>query len=879
MKRFSWLAEKIVKNRWIVISVWIAVSAILLILAPPLSSLTSYELQKFLPPGTDSLRATKLLEQYFPDEKAESSVVVVLTGDRQRVKEVSEPYFKSLSEWLKGSLGPKNVVNILSAYERPELADRFRSKDGEAEFILVNLDDGFVAPETLITVDQISSHLNPPKGVDVKMTGDAVLGRDYNTSIQVSIERSTVITIVLVVLLLLFIYRSPVTPLISLFPVGIAFIVSLSVLSLIALSGVSLPDTLNIFLVVLIFGAGTDYCVFLIGRFREEFIKTQDPKVAAVNATIYVGEAITSSAATIMVGLSAMALAKFGAINTVGPSLALSIFITLIAAITLVPSILSIVGKWALWPHTFTEKISGSSMLEKLAKIVTASPRKALLIGLMLPLPLIYLATKMVRSYDLFKELPENSWSLVGFRELEKHFPPGEIAPAVIFVSTNEDISSPATFDDLYKLTKVIQESKGVSLVFAPSQPLGDPSMTRQLAIPEQLNLIVDGLDKVHVGLERELDGMQKIRGGVGQFSEGIEKKYKNGIPIIKELAAKDVQVAQDGLGRLDDGVQSLEDGIVKIRGGIERIEDVLKGYKETAKEQPHYLDSLYLPPDVLKNNKDLKIVFDTFVSQNGRGARLVALQKDPLYSFEALDSIDNLRRRLENFQDITPTSIKEVHLSGANALMADIRDITIEDQKRIVIASLIGIFLILLFLFKGLWIPTYLLLTMLFNYLITMGLTVLLFQYLLDIHGLDWKVAFLSFVLLVALGIDYTILILYRIRQEQKKYEPKEAIHRALSKSGGSIIACGLILAGTISSLMFTPLQLMQQIGFSVATGLLLVTFIVVTILVPSIALLTEEWRERHAAKLVDEMKHRLSGEGMEEHQAKNEIANRLIR
>ena len=857
MNRFSWFAERVVKYRWFVISFWVAIAAILLISAPPLSSLTSYELQKFLPANADSLRATRLLEKYFPDERAESAVVIVLTGKKERVKEIAETYFNSLSEWLKGPLGPKNVINILSAYERPELADRFRSKNGEAEFILVNLDDGFVTPETLITVEQIYSRLNPPPGVELKLTGDAVLGRDYNTAIQVSIDRSTVITIILVVLLLLFIYRSPVTPLISLFPVGIAFVVSLSLLSLIALSGVQLPDTLNIFLVVLIFGAGTDYCVFLIGRFKEEFVKTGDPKIAAINATIYVGEAITSSAATIIVGLSTMALAKYGAISTVGPSLAFSIFITLIAAMTLVPSILSIVGKWALWPHAFTEGLGGSSILERLAKVVTAAPRRALVIGLIIPIPLMFLATKMIRSYDLFKELPGYSWSLHGFRELEKHFPPGEIAPAVIFVRTNDDIRNPATFDDLYKLTKMVQESEGVSLVFAPSQPLGDPAMTRGLAIPEQLSMIIEGLDNVQGGLEREKEGMQKVRAGVGQFSESIDKKYKDGIPIIKELAAGDVRAAKEGLGRLDEGVQSLEEGIVKIQGGVGRIEDVLKGYEEASKERPHYLDSLYLPPDVLRNSEDLKMIFDLFVSSDGRAARLVTLQTDPLYSFEALNAIDNLRARIENFQDVFPSSIRDIHISGANALMADIRTVTIEDQKHIVIASLIGIFLVLVFLFRGLWIPTYLLLTMLFNYVVAMGLTVFVFQYVMDIHGLDWKVAFLSFVLLVALGIDYTILIMYRIRQEAKTYEPKEAIHRALSKSGGVVIACGLILAGTISSLMFTPLQLMQQIGFAVATGLLLVTFIVVTILVPSIALLTEQWRERHAAKVIEERKN----------------------
>ena len=105
-------------------------------------------------------------------------------------------------------------------------------------------------------------------------------------------------------------------------------------------------------------------------------------------------------------------------------------------------------------------------------------------------------------------------------------------------------------------------------------------------------------------------------------------------------------------------------------------------------------------------------------------------------------------------------------------------------------------------------------------------------------------------------MGIDYNILIMYRIREEQQSTDPKTAIRRALSKSGGVIIACGLILAGTISSLLFTELQLMREIGFAVSFGLLLVTFVVVTIIVPAIAVISEEWQEKWLIKQLAERK-----------------------
>ena len=804
----------------------------------------------------DSVKAAKLLQKYFPQDRASSSIVVVVEGSKERMAEVAKPYLDGLSEWLSGSYAPPHVLGVLSSLKNPELGERFKAKDGEAEFLAILLDTGFADPETVIATKRIYSHLNPPSGTKVYLTGDAVLGHDYLEAVHTSVNRSVWITVLLVIILLLIIYRSPITPIIALVPVVTAFVISQGVLALIGISGVTLPDTLSLFLVVLIFGAGTDYCVFLIGRFSEEFRLNQDAHNSAIESTSFVGEAITSSAGTIMVGLTALALAEFGAIGTVGPSLALSIFITLLASITMIPAILAISGKWSLWPHRMQGLLAGWKWLDRLGQIVTTYPRRALIIGLVIPLPFIFVVGFMHRSYDLFAELPPKSWSVVGFKTLERHFPSGEIAPVTIFVGTNENFKTPPAFDDLYRMTNLIQNTDGVSLVFAPSQPLADPKLMLELAVPEQLLILHSGLDRAQEGVRLEIEGMQKISNGVTQFSQAIDKKYQTSLPLLRELASNEYKQAKDGLDRLQKGVGELRLGLEQLQGGLARIGGVIGGYGKAAHLAPRYLDHLYLPPKVIENNPRIQRIFKTFISDDGRSAKLIALQDDPLYSHNALDTIQRLRKRIDMALSLNTSSIDSVHLSGPNPLMADIRDVTITDQKKVIIAAIVGIFLILVLLFRKIWIPTYLLFTMLFNYGVTMGITVAVFQYGLGYHGLDWKVPFLSFVLLVALGIDYNILIMYRIREEQQSTDPKTAIRRALSKSGGVIIACGLILAGTISSLLFTELQLMREIGFAVSFGLLLVTFVVVTIIVPAIAVISEEWQEKWLIKQLAERK-----------------------
>jgi RND superfamily putative drug exporter len=164
---------------------------------------------------------------------------------------------------------------------------------------------------------------------------------------------------------------------------------------------------------------------------------------------------------------------------------------------------------------------------------------------------------------------------------------------------------------------------------------------------------------------------------------------------------------------------------------------------------------------------------------------------------------------------------------------------VTASDTRVIVIAVTLGVFLVLVLLLRSFLAPLYLVLTVLLSFVATLGLTSLVFQRVLGEDGLVWWLPLFLFVTLVALGADYNIFLMGRIREEAHKMDTRHAVATGLAATGHVITSAGLILAGTFAALMAAPFQGMVQLGFAATTGLLIDTFVVRSLMVPSIAVL----------------------------------------
>jgi RND superfamily putative drug exporter len=186
----------------------------------------------------------------------------------------------------------------------------------------------------------------------------------------------------------------------------------------------------------------------------------------------------------------------------------------------------------------------------------------------------------------------------------------------------------------------------------------------------------------------------------------------------------------------------------------------------------------------------------------------------------------------------------------GVTVNARDLAQVTEEDRLRVNVLVLIGIFLILLVLVRRLWLAAYLLLTVLFSYYCTLGATALVGTLWADrpLGQVDWRVPFFLFTILVAVGEDYNILLITRVLQERKRHGAEEGTRRALARTGGTITSCGLIMAGTFATLMLAGLGTLVQIGFALAFGVLLDTFVVRPFLVPAFTLLVWRWKDERS-------------------------------
>jgi len=222
-----------------------------------------------------------------------------------------------------------------------------------------------------------------------------------------------------------------------------------------------------------------------------------------------------------------------------------------------------------------------------------------------------------------------------------------------------------------------------------------------------------------------------------------------------------------------------------------------------------------------------------------------IVSQLDPL-SRRGIEHLDGIERFL---REQLPPQLKdsEIEFFGSTASLRDLQKVTTDDLKQIEVVVPVVIFVILMILLRELVVPIYLIATVLFSYLATLGMTFAVF-WLLDpagFSGLDWKVPIFLFTILVAVGEDYNIFLITRVKEEQKSHGPIRGVTEALVKTGGIISSCGFIMAGTFASLLSGSLVEMKELGFALAFGVLLDTLVVRPLLVPAfLILLRRKWR-----------------------------------
>jgi RND superfamily putative drug exporter len=318
----------------------------------------------------------------------------------------------------------------------------------------------------------------------------------------------------------------------------------------------------------------------------------------------------------------------------------------------------------------------------------------------------------------------------------------------------------------------------------------------------------------------------------------------------------------QTGLTDLRQGANRLADGSRQVAGGVDQLVDQVKVIAAGLNEASAFLLTMRrdaagstmagfnIPAQVL-NAVEFQKAAEAFISPDGHSVRYLVQTKLNPFSPEAMDQVNTISDIARGAQPNTTLADATISMGGFPAALRDTRDYYEHDIRFIIVATLIVVLLTLILLLRSLVAPLYLVGSVVLSYFAAIGIGVLTFQFILG-QQLHWSVPPLAFVVLVAVGADYNMLFVSRMRDESP-HSIRYGIIRALSSTGGVITAAGLIFAASMGGLLFSSIGIVIQGGFVIGVGILLDTFVVRTITVPAIAALVGRanwWPSRVGAR-----------------------------
>ncbi|HUQ22361.1 MAG TPA: MMPL family transporter [Gaiellaceae bacterium] len=661
------------RTKWAILAGWALLLAIFAPLGLKLPELTNDEI--VLPSSSETARAHQLVAARFPggDQKQVLLVYSRLGGltasDRSAI--AADSRRTAQLPLVAGTLQPYATAGLVS--RRGDVAVTVISLSSKSIFR--------VRP----TIEELRALPAPGGGLQRHVTGTPALLSDFNSAIKEADTTLLLATGLLVLLLLLGVYRSPILALLPLLVVVVAYSVASGVIYLLAKAGLPVDSTSTSLLLVLMFGAGTDYCLLLVARYRANLRSGKAVTEAVARALPQAAPAMIASSVTVIAAMLAMLAGVLGLNRTLGPVNAVGIAIVLLASLTLLPALLAVTGERALWPGQPNAAEKPGGIWQRLGERVRRRPLTWLVaVVLLLGAGAGGLSVFKLHSSWL-QQFKHETDGTRGYDVLKTGFAPGALSPTRVLLVRDEGRVTPA-----------------------------------------------------------------------------------------------DVAAVQERL--------SANAGIASVSGVQSR-------------------------------------------SIDGRAAALVLQFRDDPFANRAVRRIDELRTSLEE-----PPAGLRVLLSEGTARQADYRAAAVRDTKVIAPIVLAVVLLTLIVLLRALVAPLFLLATVVLSYLATLGMSLLVFRYVFGQDVVDPEFALIVFIFLVALGADYNIFLMSRVREEAQTHGTDEGMLRALVATGPVITSAGLILAGTFSVLAVLPIWELIEIGFAVSVGVLVDTFLVRSILVPAI-------------------------------------------
>lgn len=907
-----WFAKMIRKYSILVVLAWVAFTVVINVVVPQLEPVTDANQGPLVPLDAPSSKALIHIGESFQESDSNSLAMVILEGDH-KLNDADHKFYDVLASKLEND--KKHVQYVMNLWGQGTTAAGVQSSDGQAAYTLVRVagDQGStVSDESIRAVRELVGEVQPPNGVKVYVSGSAPLSTDMLQVGNQSMIRLMYVTIVIITVMLLIVYRSFATAFLTLLIVMVELSCGRGVVAFLAyhkLIGISVFAS-NI-LVSLILGAGTDYAIFLIGRYQEARHAGEDRETAYYSAVKGVSHVILGSGLAIAGATFCLQFTRLNYFNTMGLPCAAATLVAVAASLTFGPAMLALGSRFGV----FEPKVkAGHGIWRKVGTLTVRWPGRILVVSsVVVMIGSITLPTYKPNYNDriyIADDVPANQ----GYAAADRHFPVSKLNSDMLMIESDHDMRNSTDMIALDKVAREVFHTPGVAMIQSVTRPLGTPlehsSFTYTMGtmgtkINELIPFLTDLTDRFTqmaditdrmatlMRQQQELTGQQA---GASHISlKGAQELKDVTVTMRDTLANFDDQFrplrnyfywephcadipmcwAMRSLFDMTDQVDSMTDAVddslkaaviqdavtpqlVEVIGKsaaeLDNMRKVVLTEQSTMRPMLTQMNELgrqmmdlgyafdsskndeffYLPPEAF-DNPYFQIDLKYFVSPDGKSARYMIYHDGEALSPEGIDHAQAYLPAAKEALKGTTLAGSRVYLGGAAATYWDIQDATKTDLLIAAIAAFALIFLVMLLITRSVVAALVIVGTVAFSYSGAFGLSVLVWQHFLGIP-LSWLNLPITFIILVAVGSDYNLLLISRYLEESKA-GLNTGLIRAVANSGKVVTTAGIVFATTMMAMLSSDLLSVGQLGSIIGLGLLLDTLIVRSFITPAIA------------------------------------------
>ncbi|CAJ1510725.1 RND family transporter [[Mycobacterium] holstebronense] len=871
-----------------------------------------------VPTYAPSQAAMLAIGEKFQESDSTSMTMLVLEADRL-LGEQDHRYYDALVRTLQ--VDTEHVQYVMDTWGKPITAAGAQSLDGKAAYVLLRLagDIGQLqANDSVAAVRHTVATSDPPPGLTVYVSGAAPLAADTVAIANSSLNNITIATIFLIIFMLLLVYRSYITMLVPLFGVLILMLAAKGVIATLGHFGYIQLSSFAVNLVVaLTLGAGTDYGIFLMGRYHEARLNGESREDAFYTAYRGVSHVILGSGLTIAGAAFCLSFARLNYFNTMGPAVAISMVLTVVGALTLGPAILCVGSLFGLFDPKRTVK---ARLYRRIATSVVRWPKPILTASAALVTAgAVFVPTYEV-SFDDRTYQPHDSAANLGFAAADRHFPQSKLFSEMLMIESDHDMRNSADFISLDRVAKALIRLPGVAMVQSITRPMGRAlehaslpylfttqgsgngqqlpftreqnanterqaqimahsvevlqstiALTQKLAdemhatvlTMEEMQALTEQMDEEISNLD---DFMRPIRSyfywephcfdipvcwafrSLWDMMDSVDKLAANIKDAVSHLEVVDTLLPQmvAQLNKMADDQIALQALIVNTYGPTSiQADNTDQTFGDMINVGNDFdasgSDDFFYIPRPAFDNEDVKTGMQLMMSPDGKAARFIVTHEGNAMGPEGVEHVERFPEAIKIALKETSLAGAKIYIGGSGSNNRDIQQYSRSDLLIAAIAAFVLIFLIMLVITRSLVAALVIPGTVAFSYAGAFGLSVLIWQHLIGLH-LHWLILPLTFIILVAVGSDYNLLLIARLKEELGA-GLNTGLIRALGSTGGVVTSAGLVFAFTMLAMLASDLRTIGQLGSTVCIGLLLDTLIVRSFIVPSLVRIYGPW------------------------------------